>query len=607
MTQEGTQPEVTLVVPCYNHSHYLLECLESIRAQTWTSWKVIVVDDFSPDHEALPPILEQLGDSRISLIRHERNRGLGASRNTGITAAESEFVYPLDADDKIEPDCLESLMSVITKEDDLDCIFGDVRLFGRVKGVITFPGPGPGKLVLRSEDTIPGAGTLLRKSFWERAGKYDEAEVLKHGREDFEFWIRAFSQGCTYRRVPKPLYLYRQSHSSMNITCRLEDHQVIGYLYEKHKDVFPSHQEAQEFLAGGFATSARAAAQRGLRSQALTMARKAWAITHSREMFDLALEQTLPPALVWRMRTGELRRRIPFLGLPKAGPQRHRPFFIVGVARSGNTLFRRVLTSHSGLHIPPEVFVLGDIFKKWETYNKSVAWPDLVYLILAQFELHHEYHTIDTWLGPIAGQLASVPHSQRNLATIINGFFRYHAQEAGKPQARWGDKTPLNSLYPETLEGIAQTFPDAQFLHIHRDGMDVVYSHLSGGFYREVEDAAVRWRDVIRNSLALTRKYPERSHTLSYEDLVSQPEATIRGVCEFLGVGYEPQMATSSEVNSAYLGDIPEWFWHEEAQKPISSRNVGKGRKNFTPEEKRLIQSIMGADLEALGYPPATD
>ena len=136
--------------------------------------------------------------------------------------------------------------------------------------------------------------------------------------------------------------------------------------------------------------------------------------------------------------------------------------------------------------------------------------------------------------------------------------------------------------------------------------MDVVYSHLSGGFYRKVEDAAERWRDVIRNSLALTRKYPDRSHTLSYEDLVSRPEETIRGVCDFLGVGYEPQMATSSEKDSANLGDIPEWFWHKEAQKPISPRNVGKGRKNFTPEEKRVIHWIMGADLEGLGYPPAT-
>ena len=336
------------------------------------------------------------------------------------------------------------------------------------------------------------------------------------------------------------------------------------------------------------------------------MARKSWKIKPSREMFELAVEQVLPPSLVWRMKTGELRRRVPFLGLPLHGKQRHRPFFIVGVARSGNTLFRRILTSHSGLHLPPETFVLGDCFKKWKTYNRSMAWPDLVHLILSQFELHHEYHTINTWLGPIVGELASVPSSQRNLATILNGFFRYHAQEAGKPQARWGDKTPLNSLYPETLEGIARTFPDAQFLHIHRDGMDVVYSHLSGGFYRKVEDAAERWRDVIRNSRALVEKYPERSHQLSYEDLVSKPEQTIRGVCEFLGVEYEPQMASSSEKNTDALGDIPEWFWHKNAQKPITSENMGKGRTNFTPEEKRVIQSIMGADLEAMGYPPAT-
>ena len=142
------------------------------------SHTAIVVDDVSPDHKQVRQVVEKFDNPRVRLVRHETNRGLAAARNTGYAATTAEFLYCVDADDKIEPDCLEALMSVITKEDDLDCIFGDVRLFGRVKGVITFPGPGEGKLVLRSEDTIPGAGTLLRKSFWERVGKYDEAEQL---------------------------------------------------------------------------------------------------------------------------------------------------------------------------------------------------------------------------------------------------------------------------------------------------------------------------------------------------------------------------------------------------------------------------------------------
>ena len=601
----STHPEVTLVVPSYNHAHYLAECLESLQQQTWPNWKAIVVDDFSGDFQALGDVVEKLGDDRVRVVRHERNRGLGAARNTGIRESTSDFVLPLDADDKLDSRAVELLVSALLDDETFDCAYGDVLLFGRRSGVIVFPAPAPNERVTGPENTIPGAGTMMRKSFWERMGGYDEADELRHGREDFEFWIRAFDDGCRAKRVPEPTYHYRQSHTSMNLACRLEDHNVTQYIYDKHKDVFSSPGDAKRFLGSGYRTASEASYQKGQQRRALELAYKAWRIQPSKSHLRNVVRSMVRPASSQKIREGGLRRMVPFLGYPLHGDARYGPFFIIGVARSGNTLLRRILTSHSLLHIPPETFVLGECLRKFRRYGSKMTWPDLVQLILAQFEMHHEYHTIDLWLGPAVARLVQVHRNHRNLATILNSFYRYHAEENGKPHARWGDKTPLNSLDPGTLEGLAKVFPDAQFLHIYRDACDVVYSHLSGGFMRTVEEASERWLSVMRNTRDFVGRHSERCHELRYEDLLTMPEKTVRGICDFMRIPFEGQMV-GSESSAEGLGDVPAWYWHNQVNDPINSKNMGKGRSFFSEREREIIQSILGAELTSLGYPPAS-
>jgi GT2 family glycosyltransferase len=154
-----TSADVTIVVPCYKHAHYLHECLTSIAKQTLARWRVIVVDDASPDGSEIRSVVEGFADPRIRVIRHDENRGLAA---------------------------------VLLGNTALDCVFPDVRRFGRLNEVTAFHGPPPGRKLVRIDDTLPGAGTMMRRRFWERVGGYDEAAALRHGREDFEFYVRAF-------------------------------------------------------------------------------------------------------------------------------------------------------------------------------------------------------------------------------------------------------------------------------------------------------------------------------------------------------------------------------------------------------------------------------
>ncbi len=609
MSANGCSPslEVTLVIPCYNHAHYLKECLSSLCEQTYPNWKAIVVDDFSSDYKAIAPTLEKLGDERISAVRHDRNRGLGASRNTGIRESDSPLVLPLDADDKLDPRALELLVSEFEQDPGVDCAYPDVMMFGRQEGLLVFPGPAPGQPVTRPEHTIPGAGTMMRRMLWERMGGYDEADELRHGREDFEFWIRAFSQGCRSKRVPHALYLYRHAHTSMNVECRVQDHIVNQYIHDKHPTVFETPEDARDFLSKGYWSASEASYHRGRHLRALGLAGKALQINPSRLGLTRVVRTLVPPRISEALERGSLRPRLPFVGYPIRGQDRFRPFFIIGVARSGNTLFRRTLTAHSALHIPPETFVLGRCIEVYRKYRRKLGWEDLIHMVLGQFEFHHEYHTIDVWLGPLANSLRGAPRHRRNLATILDGFYRFHAEQAGDGRARrWGDKTPLNSLYRPTLDGLAEVFPDAQFLHIYRDPVDVIYSHIAGGFMRSAREASDRWRTTMRNVRGFMAAHPGMSHEVRYEDLVAQPETTLRGVCEFLEIDFEPGMV-SSERNAEKLGDVPAWFWHENVTKPISQKNVGKGRSFFSNEDRAVIRSVVGADMNRLDYPPLED
>jgi glycosyltransferase involved in cell wall biosynthesis len=595
-------PGVTVVIPTYNHAHYLEECLQSLRAQTHAHWQAIVVDDCSSDYLALEPVLEKLADERIRCVRHPVNRGLAASRNTGIRAATTPYVLPLDADDKLAPNALELLTAALEADPALDCAYGDAVMFGRAKGLLVFPGPGPGRNVTSPHDTIPGAGTMMRKALWTRMGGYDEAEALRHGREDFEFWMRAFNQGCRSRRVAEPLYHYRHSHTSMNLACRREDHTVNQYIHDKHPGVFKSPEDARDFLSSGYLSAAEASYQKGEQLRALRLAADSLRINPSRNGLRQAAKALVPPAAFHAFKHGELRRWMPLLGYPLRKQQRYRPFFVIGVARSGNTLFRRILTAHSALHIPPETFVLGDVLKLFRRYRRKLTWPELVRLILAQFEFHPEYHTIDVWLGPLVARLAHAPSSERSLASLLDGFYRYHAEQCGKAPQRWGDKTPLNSLYRSTLDGLIELFPDAQFLHIYRDPPDVIYSHLSGGFMRTVEEASQRWLTVMRNVRGFAARHPAACHALRYEDLVGRPEPTVRGVCAFLGIEFEPAMLSSERV-ARELGDVPAWFWHANVNRPIDPRQAGKGRALFSPAQRAAMRAIIGEEMARLDYP----
>jgi len=250
---------VCIVIPCFNATEYLGECLRSVIAQECESWEAVVVDDSSNEGDP-GRIVAEFRDPRIRVVRHSANRGLGAARNTGFKAATAPLVLPLDADDIIAPSFLSRLLALVDADPLVDCAFCDFELFGAETGVRTMRVEPLG--VLTRHQWLPGAGVLMKRDLWRRAGEYSEDRLLRLGNEDWDFWLRAARAGFKAAHLPEPLYRYRQHAQSMSQGLNAEEHATRRYLVRQHRAFFDEHGGARLFLASGFWRAAEVARRR---------------------------------------------------------------------------------------------------------------------------------------------------------------------------------------------------------------------------------------------------------------------------------------------------------------------------------------------------------
>ena len=108
-----SRPAVTVIVPGFDVEAYAGEALDSLRRQTFTDWTAILVDDASTDATGDIFAAASADDSRFRVVRHDRRRGLGAGRNTGLDLVETPFVGFLDADDRMTPTALDRLVGTV--------------------------------------------------------------------------------------------------------------------------------------------------------------------------------------------------------------------------------------------------------------------------------------------------------------------------------------------------------------------------------------------------------------------------------------------------------------------------------------------------------------
>lgn len=120
--------KVSIVIPVYCVSDYIEGCILSVMKQTYPCIECIIVDDASPDdsiEKCERLIAEYQGPISFTILRHKQNRGVSAARNTGSDAATGEYVYYLDSDDEIIPDCIEKLAKPLLGDSSIEVVQGN--------------------------------------------------------------------------------------------------------------------------------------------------------------------------------------------------------------------------------------------------------------------------------------------------------------------------------------------------------------------------------------------------------------------------------------------------------------------------------------------------
>lgn len=208
-------PKVSVVVPAYNRADFVGETLDSILAQTYTDYEVIVVDDGSTDDT--PTVLAKYRGKNVRVIRQE-NQGEGAARNTGIFAAQGEYIAFVDSDDLWTPIKLERQMALLTRQSHRCWVYCDAYVFdSETKRTLyvfgergnQYEGDIARELLLR--DFIASPTPVVHRSVFQKVG------VFNHNPRDsdWDMWLRIAAH-YPVGRVPEALAGYRIHRNSVS-------------------------------------------------------------------------------------------------------------------------------------------------------------------------------------------------------------------------------------------------------------------------------------------------------------------------------------------------------------------------------------------------------
>ena len=272
------------------------------------------------------------------------------------------------------------------------------------------------------------------------------------------------------------------------------------------------------------------------------------------------------------------------------------PFFIVSAPRSGSTLLRLIMDAHPALAVPPPAWLFDMIYPYVYSYGDLSVADNL--RALAEDML--EAPTVRKWPDrPTPDDLVAATR-EASFAGVYAALHRHYAEATGK--RRWGEKTPRNGFWIDEILG---EFPGAKFIHILRDGRDMVFDIAESVLLPySLYCSALMWRDsvsAIRESAG--RLGSDVVHEIRYENLCADPEKALRGICVFLGEDYAPQMLTHHDNPAAQKWS--ETPLHARTARPITTEFCGIHRQHFGSGDLAHIESVIGELLDDCGYDPA--
>lgn len=226
------KPVVSVVIPTYNHAHFLPNALESLCYQTFTDWEAIVVNNYSEDDTV--EVVKSFADPRIRL-EHFRNNGIiAASRNLGIKLSQGKYIAFLDSDDSWHPEKLTRSKALLDEGNDLVC-HGEIWMrngkeFRRVEY-------GPEERsnyhsLLFFRNCISTSAVIVRRTCLEKVGCFSEDAAFAMV-EDYDLWLKLSRAGFRFAFISEMLGLFNIHKANSSRAVARQMYAELAVL-EKH-------------------------------------------------------------------------------------------------------------------------------------------------------------------------------------------------------------------------------------------------------------------------------------------------------------------------------------------------------------------------------------
>lgn len=246
-------PSISVVLPVHNRETLVGRAIDSVLAQTFQDFELIIVDDASTD--GTPRALERYQDDpRVRLFRNEQNLGAGGTRNRGISEAKGEYIAFQDSDDRWLPEKLARQFETLTANGDADACYCGAFYFAKeqcyyipIQDSASIQYQNMSEKLLWGNPTTPQT-LLIRKSLIESVGGFDETLKIN---EDWDLAMR-LAQHTSFAFLDEPLVIIYRTPSSVS-SNQIKDAHFRNMFLEKYHAIFsrsPGALSRQRYISG---------------------------------------------------------------------------------------------------------------------------------------------------------------------------------------------------------------------------------------------------------------------------------------------------------------------------------------------------------------------
>lgn len=270
------------------------------------------------------------------------------------------------------------------------------------------------------------------------------------------------------------------------------------------------------------------------------------------------------------------------------------PIFVVGMPRSGTTLFSSILDAHPDIAISPETHFYTRCRVREGRTNREPSLED-VWECLQQQPGFRDMAFGDEEKQRIRERIRAAQDEAP--AGVLRAVETTYAERSGAEA--WGEKTPDHLQH---VPDILHDFPDAVVVAIVRDPRDVCLSLRGMPWnYDSLPESTLKWRRYARLTEDYRRDYPSQFREVRYEDLLDDPEHVVRGILDWIGASFDASVLAyhQREVGPADAQREP---WKEKAHQSIDPENKDKWRNQMSPGERAVVQRLAGSMMQAKQY-----